>query len=63
MFKAQKVHLGARLSLLGGSGTNRGLERWQWVLSMAYAWRRSMLEAYNCAWVGEIAYSRANARV
>jgi hypothetical protein len=63
MFKAQKVPMGARLSLLGVPGTNRGLERWQWVLSMAYAWRRPMLEAYNCAWVGRMAYSRANAHV
>jgi hypothetical protein len=63
MFKAQKVPMGARSSLLGVPGTNRGLERWQWVLSIAYAWQRSMREADNCACVDHMAYSRANAHV
>jgi hypothetical protein len=63
MFKAQKLPMGAPLPTLGVPGPDRGLKRWQWVLSMAYAWRRSMLEAYNCAWVGHMACSKASAHV
>jgi hypothetical protein len=63
MFRDQNVPMEARLWLLVGPGTDSGLKRCQWVLSMTYAWRRPMFEAYNCAWVGHIAYSRANAYV